>query len=274
MYLPIIYLLICILINSAAFIFEFGSLGQLLVLIMGLTVLILQKFIHKDYLKNLGFRKCGLVSMAKGLLMPITLLGVISIVNIFFGFAKIQSLNEIKNPFNGGLPISSLNDLLIFLLINFSILFLLEFFTEELLFRGYLLNRLSINLGEMKGIFISSIIFGLWHLPISIWLIGFDPIRTSIYIFNMFLLGSIFASLFLESRSLIPVAFFHALWNTLEYNLYGFANQTVLFTGTNRMLFDPEEGIIGTAVLLICTGFLFSKKIMLKKLKTLHANVN
>lgn len=229
------------------------------------------KIYSQRFLKNLGFRKCGLVSLGKGFLLPISILGFISIINIFSGFVKIQSLSEIKNPFNSGLPISSLNDLLIFLLINFSILFILEFFTEELLFRGYLLNRLSIHLGEMKGIFISSIIFGLWHLPISIWLIGFDPIRTSIYILNMFLLGSVFSSLFLESRSLIPVAIFHALWNTLEYNLYGFANQTGLLTGTNRILFDPEEGIIGTAALLIWAVVLFSKKLELKKEITQHA---
>ncbi|MBI1933005.1 MAG: CPBP family intramembrane metalloprotease [Ignavibacteriales bacterium] len=271
MYLPIIYLIICIIINCAAFILGLGFLGQILVLIMGLNVFILQKFIHRDLLKNLGFRKCGLVSLGKGFLLLISILGFISIINIFSGFVKIQSLSEIKNPFNSGLPISSLNDLLIFLLINFSILFILEFFTEELLFRGYLLNRLSIRMGEMKGIFISSIIFGLWHLPISIWLIGFDPIRTSIYILNMFLLGSVFSSLFLESRSLIPVAIFHALWNTLEYNLYGFANQTGLLTGTNRILFDPEEGIIGTAVLLIWAVVLFSKKLELKKGITQHA---
>jgi uncharacterized protein len=270
MYLPIIYLIICILINCLAFILGLGSLGQILVLVMGLAVFLLQKFIHKDTLKNLGFRKCSLISLGKGFLLPISILGFISIINIFFGFAKFQSLSELKNPFNGGLAISTINDLLIFILINFLILFILEFFTEELLFRGYLLNKLIFNLSEIKGILISSFIFGLWHLPISIWLIGFDPIRTTIYIFNMFLLGSIFASLFLESKSLIPVAIFHALWNTLEYNLFGFANQTGFLTGANRIIFDPEEGIIGTVALLIWVGVLFSKKLELKKVITQH----
>lgn len=106
---------------------------------------------------------------------------------------------------------------------------ILEFITEELLFRGYLLTKLTFAYGEMKGIIISSIIFGMWHLPISIWLIGFDPVRTFIYIFNMFLLGTIFSFVFQESKSLIPVAIFHALWNTIEYNLFGFANQNGLF---------------------------------------------
>ncbi|MFZ1290899.1 MAG: CPBP family intramembrane glutamic endopeptidase [Melioribacteraceae bacterium] len=267
MYTPIIYLLICILISCFSFIFVLGSYGQVLVLIMGLVVFPLQKFVHKDTLQNLGFRKCKFKNILKGFLLPIIILGLITLINILIGLVKIQSLGEIRNPFNGGAPISTLIDFSLFLFINFAILFILEFITEELLFRGYLLNKLTLIYGEMKGIFISSIVFGLWHLPISIWLIGFDSGRTFIYIFNMFLLGIVLALLFQESKSLIPVVIFHALWNTLEYNFFGFANQTGLLMGTNRIIFDPEEGLIGTFTLLLFIGFLY-KKTLIKKVIT------
>ncbi len=145
-------------------------------------------------------------------------------------------------------------------MLNGAILFVLEFVTEELMFRGYLLGKLAV-LGEMKGLAIASALFGLWHLPIAVWGVGLDPVRTPLYIVNMMLLGALLGLLFLESRSLIPVAAFHALWNSIEYNLFGFMDQRALLVGNARVFFDPEEGCIGTIALGLTVVILLTRRL-------------
>jgi membrane protease YdiL (CAAX protease family) len=110
----------------------------------------------------------------------------------------------------------------------------------------------------MKGIVLSSLFFGVWHLPIAIWGTGLDPVRTPLYLVNMALLGAAFGLLFVESRSLIPVAAFHALWNSLEYNLFGFMDQRALLVGSARVVFDPEEGYFGTVALILALAFMLA----------------
>jgi len=122
--------------------------------------------------------------------------------------------------------------------------------TEELAFRGYLITRLS-KLGRMKALLYSSVLFGIWHIPPSILLLGSGVTRTAIYAVNIFLLGILFSYLFLESGSLIPSSIFHGVWNALEYTLFGYGNSQGVILGNSRILFDPEEGLVGTFVLLV-----------------------
>lgn len=249
MFPTILYVLFLLATGSVIWAFHMGPQSQLLVLLMGLLVFPLQKFIHKAPLKDLGFRRCTLAQLTPGILLPIAMLGAVASVAMLLGEARLASLGSLGNPFSGA-PVTSLGDLLGFFMINGAILFLLEFVTEELMFRGYLLGKLA-TLGEVKGLVLASAIFGMWHLPIAIWGIGGSPVRTLLYVGNMALLGAVLGLLFLESRSLIPVAAFHAVWNTLEYNLFGFMDQQGLLIGRSRTLFDAEEGWIGTVVLLL-----------------------
>jgi membrane protease YdiL (CAAX protease family) len=255
-----IYFAVCLIVSGLAFALHMGPMSQVLVLLMGLAVLPIQKFIHKRPLSDLGFRACSWKQLIIAALLPCGIVGSIALIDIFGGTAVVQPLTTLKNPFTGGTPMTSVLDLAGFLAVYTGILFCLEFVTEELMFRGYILGALR-RLGERKAVLISAGIFAIWHLPLAIWEVGFDPARTTIYIANMFLLGMLFGYVYVESNSLIPAALFHALWNGLEYNLFGFANQQMLFTGTSRIIFDPEEGLIGTGVMLLVLGvFYFSRK--------------
>jgi len=249
-----LYFSICFVLGGMSWALHWGSQAQVLVLIMGLAVFPLQKFIHKGSIKELGFRACSPGQLAMGIILPLVILGLIGSFDILVGVAQLRPLADLNNPFTGA-PVSSIGGLAWFLTLNGAILFLLEFVTEELMFRGYLLGKL-LTLGEWRGLALASGVFGLWHLPIAVWGIGLDPLDTPVYLMNMMLLGAVLGLLFMRSRSLIPVAAFHALWNSLEYNLFGFMDQRALLVGNSRLLFDPEEGIVGTVPLILVVALL------------------
>ena len=111
---------------------------------------------------------------------------------------------------------------------------------------------------------LSAVIFGLWHVPVSLMMIHGGWLRLVVYVVKISLLGIMFGWLFIRSKSLIPPSLAHGLWNTLEYTFWGHGNEPGLFIGTNRVLFDPEEGIAGTIVLLIA-GIVLLFRLALKK---------
>jgi|WetSurMetagenome_2_1015567.scaffolds.fasta_scaffold111491_1 membrane protease YdiL (CAAX protease family) len=242
-----LYILISFLLGTLSWALHLGPQSQVIVLLLGLVVFPLQRFIHKAPMRDLGFRLPSVRALAGGIILPVVILGLVGISDLLFGVAQLRPLSVVHNTFTAS-PIGNVLDLVFFLFLNGAILFLLEFVTEELMFRGYILGKLAI-FGESKSLIITSGLFCLWHLPIAIWGTGLDPIRTPAYLINMALLGTVLGLLFLESRSLVPVAAFHAIWNSLEYNLFGFMDQQSLFVGSSRVLFDPEEGCIGMIIL-------------------------
>jgi len=82
-------------------------------------------------------------------------------------------------------------------------------FWEEIIFRGILLTILLNSYSERTAIFISSLIFGIFHLanPISF------PILNAIY---TFFFGIILANLYLKTSNLIPCIIAHYLNNILS----------------------------------------------------------
>ncbi len=254
----IVYFLICFGLSALSWALHWSAQAQVLVLLMGLSVFPLQKYLHKAPIRELGFRLCTLEQLARGIFLPLVILGFIALADLLLGAAHLVPWSDVKNPFTGS-PVDGAWSLAELLLLNAGILFLLEFVTEELMFRGYLLGKLAAR-GEIRGLVLASLVFGAWHLPIAIWGAGFDPARTPLYIVNMTLLAAVLGLLFLESRSLIPVAAFHALWNTVEYNLFGFLDQKAILTGPSRVVFDPEEGCIGTVVLVGVAAALWARR--------------
>ena len=169
-----LYILFSFALGAMSWALHLGAQSQMLVLLMGLVVFPLQKFIHKAPIKELGFRFCSMRQLAKGIILPIAILSLVAISDLLFGVAHLRSLFELHNPFTAS-PVKNVWDLSAFLLLNGAILFLLEFVTEELMFRGYILGKLM-TFGEFKALAFTSGLFGLWHLPIVLWGTGWDPI--------------------------------------------------------------------------------------------------
>ena len=258
----ILYFLICFLLITLGALTKSFNYAQLFVLPIGLIAILFQKFIHKERVKDLGFRKCKLKQIGKAFIYPLGIIFLIFLLDFIFGFVKISPLSELKNPFVKNQLGINFWTLIFIIAISAFFTFIGSLITEELAFRGYLITRLS-KLGAMKALLLSSFLFGIWHIPPSILLLGSGVIRTAIYAFNIFLLGILFGYLFLESKSLIPSSIFHGVWNALEYTLFGYGNIQGLFHGNSRIIFDPEEGLIGT-IILIAFSFIVIWKIRRK----------
>ncbi len=248
--MTILYFLICLLLITLGALTKSFNYAQFLVLPIGLIAVLFQKFIHQEKIKELGFKKCSLKQAGKAFIYPLVIIFIIFLLDFIFHFVERISLAEVKNPFSKGEVGVNLQTLILILAISAFFTFIASMITEELAFRGYLITRLS-KLGRMKALLYSSVLFGIWHIPPSILLLSSEVTRTAIYAVNIFLLGILFSYLFLESRSLIPSSIFHGVWNALEYTLFGYGNSQGVILGNSRILFDPEEGLVGTFVLLV-----------------------
>jgi membrane protease YdiL (CAAX protease family) len=84
-------------------------------------------------------------------------------------------------------------------------------FVEELIFRGYLLNKFyKLFKSKLLAILISSTIFGLWHFPMHY--------HFGVVIFT-FIFGIILSSLKLNIKGNIIISFAiaHGLYNSLNF---------------------------------------------------------
>ena len=248
--MTILYFFICLLLITLGALTKSFNYAQFFVLPIGLIAVLFQKFVHQERIKDLGFKKGNLKQIGKAFIYPLLIIFLVFLLDFIFHFVERISLSEVKNPFSKGEAGVNIQTLILILTLSAFFTFIGSLITEELAFRGYLITRLS-KLGRIKALLFSSILFGIWHIPPSIFILGSGILRTAIYTVNIFLLGILFGYLFLESGSLIPSSIFHGLWNALEYTLFGYGNSQGVFLGNSRILFDPEEGLVGTIVLLV-----------------------
>lgn len=243
-----VYFLICLVLITAGSLTKSFNAGQYFVLPIGVIAILFQKFVHREKVKSLGFKGCSFKHMGEAIAFPVIIIFVVFCLDYFFGLVKIRPLAEIINPFQKQLGLG-LGEFILVILVSAFVTFIASFISEELGFRGYLITRFA-GLGRSKALLLSSLLFGLWHIPPSLILIRSGALSTSIYAANIFLLGILFGHFFLASKSLLPSSLCHGVWNALEYGLFGYRNVPAVFYGNSRMLLDPEEGLVGTAVLL------------------------
>lgn len=255
----IIYFLICLVFITLGALTKSPNLAQFFVIPVGILALLFQKFIHKERIRDLGFRKCPWRKIGQSLIFPIIIIFLIFTADFIFGFIDEVTLSRMENPFIKVEAHVNVWTLILIIAITSFLTFIAVLITEELGFRGYIMNRL-IHLGPFKALLISSVLFGLWHIPPSLILLGSGIGRCAVYVFNIFLLGILLGYLFHASKSLFAPSLFHGFWNALEYALFGYGDIQGVFLGADRILFDPEEGLIGSVVLL-AFSFLVLRKI-------------
>ena len=244
-----IYFLVCLVFITLGALTKNPNLAQFFVLPIGIMALLFQKFIHKERIRDMGFRKCPWRKIGQSLILPVIIIFLIFLADFIFGFIDQVTLSKMENPFIKVEAHVNVWTLILIIAITVILTFVATLITEELGFRGYIINRL-IHLGPFKALLLSSVLFGLWHIPPSLILLGSGVGRCALYVFNIFLLGILLGYLFLASKSLLAPSLFHGVWNALEYTLFGYSNIQGVFLGADRILFDPEEGLIGTVVLL------------------------
>jgi len=210
------------------------------------ALLLLWKFVNKKKIKEMGFK-----NLSSNLIIGLVL-GAISITIIFFILLVTDNL-ELKNGLSSP-------DFSIFTL-TYLVMFILVGFSEELTFRGYIMSTLA-DRGNSKWVIyiVSSIIFGLVHI--------LNPNVAVLGIINIFLVGLLFAYMYVKTQSLWMPIGYHITWNYFQGNVFGFAVSgtdphgvyEVNVTSGNDLLtggsFGLEGGVLAT--LMIALGFLFT----------------
>lgn len=173
------------------------------------------------------------------------LLGAVSIALAFVLLLVTGSLNIVSIQWNAlGNPLFWTSFLM----------YILVAFNEEMLCRGYMMTALKTTRSRAAIIFISSIIFSLLHL--------FNPNLSGLGLFNIALIGVVFALQFIQTGRLwVPIGF-HFLWNFVQGNVLGMnvsgtENISILqseITGPwwwTGGAFGPEGGLAVTAVVVL-----------------------
>lgn len=127
-------------------------------------------------------------------------------------------------------------------------------FAEEMLARAFFIKALSMRFKTGSAVVLSSIIFSFMHF-------GNDGISVLAAI-NLFLIGLLFAQMYLQSESLwVPIGF-HITWNYFQGYIFGFQVSGNVVQGlytTNAVTkdiinggsFGPEGGLAVTAVIIV-----------------------
>jgi len=159
----------------------------------------LVKSAEKRPLSSLGFTKKNLfpaLYWGLGLGLVFAFEGLITHILKYRGFHLI-SLEP--NPF------------------KFLAMILLSFgtaFSEETVFRGYIFNRLwQIWNKEWLANIVSSFLFALIHLPIGIFILGYNPSVMIAYLLLVFVFGFGSAFVFARSGNIASSILLHVFWS-------------------------------------------------------------
>jgi len=150
----------------------------------------------RDLMRFGSMRRCLTIGFA----IPVVAMIIDNILVLIYAVIFIAIFGEPTVPeLPGGTSWESSNTSLILTFISICILTPIS---EELLFRGYILDSINRIHGKWPAILLSSLLFGLVH---------FDP-----YIIGMATIGGvIYGWIRIRTGSLIPGIVAHAMWNTM-----------------------------------------------------------
>lgn len=214
-------------------------LNHMAFIALPIMVILYASKIEKRSLRSVGLSKGNVMSsILKGFCIGFLLILSILILNILLGQIRYQ-----------GIDFSTFIYLPLFL-IGYAI----QSFGEEIICRGWALTYLAKRHGILLAIIISNIIFVFPHMGIG----GFD-ILTAV---NIFLIGTLFAIIFLKYDNVWICGAVHATWNFLLGPVFGLDVSGIstisLFNvskiGPNILnggSYGPESSLIVTIVVII-----------------------
>lgn len=214
-----------------------------MVLSVGLTI-VFRLFIDRQTIASIGFHTHKHRNDAwVGLLLAIVLLGIGSLILYFSGHLRWVDASGSGKDF--------------FVAIIFMLIVAVS---EEMVFRGYLLNNLLESFNKRTALIASALLFTVAHV--------FNPDLTPLALVNLFLGGILLGINFIYTRTLWFAIGFHFGWNFLQgyilgFNVSGFSEQTLLqqeLTGSGIVTgaqFGFEGSIIATCVLALAIGALY-----------------
>ncbi len=164
-----------------------------------ISVWIFRVFVDRKSFASLGFRVSGYRNeSATGLFMGPALLGIASMLLLFSGHLKWVDIHFDPQS----------------LTVSFGLLILIAF-SEELVFRGYILNNLMDSFkNKWIALPVSAILFAIFHIT--------NPGMNSMAFANLFLAGLLLGINYIYTRNLWFSFFFHLSWNFFQGPLLGF----------------------------------------------------
>lgn len=208
--------------------------------------LLINKFIYQQPIQSMGFYSNKLISKYLfGMIAGMLIILMIYVINLLFG-----AMNSTLNPNIQWLTISWL-----------IALFMIQGFTEEVIARGFLMNKLAKQIGIPLAIFINSLFFSILHF--------LNPNVSFFSLVNIFLAGIVFSLLFYWSDNIWFTGAVHSFWNLTLGVFIGneVSGQrlpgTIFNSVSNKDLtlinggsFGLEGGIVVTVISIILIGLL------------------
>ncbi len=214
------------------------------------------RVVDRRRMRDLGLRlrRGWFGNFAKGAALAVLILGVIFAFSLAIGSLRVEGFARAA-PEGVSVVGYFLGALLAFLSVGVY---------EELMFRGYVLQRLNDRAGKVASVLVSSFIFAIMH--------GFNPGADAFGIFNTVGIGVILCVLYFRTGSLWMAIGFHTAWNfSLGYlysmpvsgvPLYGVLD-VVEVDATSRLTggsYGPEAGLACTIALAVWGAWLIWKK--------------
>jgi membrane protease YdiL (CAAX protease family) len=234
------------------------------IFVMGFTAILFQKRIDGNPIKAMGFTlgRNAYLSVGIGILYFGVVILLMWIVPVSLGFAHL-----IPNPVPPYLQygVTPQVYLLLLILTDGTLMFVSALFGEELAHRGYVLPKLE-HLGRWKAVFLSSVIFALWHLPVyfSLYTGGAAAAGAgslAIMIFGHFISVIPLAILYVTTHSLYGVSLVHAASDLVEYEIIGNAGLGAASAGALYFIYAADSvlmtlygWIVGGILILLMTA--------------------
>lgn len=194
------------------------------------------------YLQRLSRAEIGLTWGNPGaygwaLAYPILVLGAIALIALAGGAVDTSNTDWNKTLLNVALMSSTG--------------IIMGILTEEGFFRGWLWAALKrAGQSDVQILVWTTVAFTLWHVSAVSLDTGFDlPAgEIPIYLINVTLLGAIWGLLRLTSGSVLVPAVSHAVWNGIDYPLFGFGEKVGALGIQQTHIYGPEVGVLGIAL--------------------------
>ncbi len=204
------------------------------------------------FLQKFSRREIGLVwgqlrAYGLALAYPVVVLAAVSIIAWALGAVDTSGADWKKASLNMAL-MSSTGVIMVLI-------------TEEGFFRGWLWAALKrAGRTDTQVLVGTSIAFTVWHISAISLDTGFDipAAEIPVYLINATLIGAIFGMLRMASGSVVVPSVCHAVWNGIDYPLFGFGEEIGALGIEQTHIFGPEVGVLGIGLNLVFAGALWA----------------
>ena len=203
-------------------------------------------FLQKFSRQQMGLVWGNLQSYGLALAYPIFVLGLVAVVALMGGAIDTSGADWNKAFLNMAL-MSSTGVIMVLI-------------TEEGFFRGWLWAALKrAGQTDLQVLIWTSLAFTLWHISAISLDTGFDipAAEIPIYLINATLIGAVWGMLRMASGSVVVPSVCHAVWNGIDYPLYGFGEKVGALGIEQTHIYGPEVGMLGLGLNLIFAAALW-----------------